>query len=193
MFYKRAGELKAFFRPGFAWDPDADDYGLDEDDTGTAQDRAENLEIILTQLGGHLPFPYLTQKFTTETHNWSEVWNILYTHYGVMPNQQSFLKYARMQKKDDETPLTFYERLCHHGRSHLAPGDTMNTTLLNHIALDWLKGLDLVEAVETEFGNELKQGTQLSALVPRIAHQVETLRRRSGPVSYTHLTLPTKA
>ena len=138
------------------------------------------MEIILTQLGGHLPFPYLTQKFTKETHNWSEVWHILYTHYGVQPNQQSFLNYAKLQKKDDETPLTFYERLVHHSRSHLAPGEKMNTSLLNHIALDWLRNLDLVESVETEFGNELKQGSQLSTLVPRIAHQVETLRRRSG-------------
>ena len=56
----------------------------------------------------------------------------------------------------------------------------MSISLLNYIALDWVKALDLLEAVETEFSNELKGGTQLAALVPRIAHQVDTLRRRSG-------------
>ena len=63
----------------------------------------------------------------------------------------------------------------------------MSTSLLNHIALDWVRSLDLVSAVETEFGHELKGGTQLSSLVPRIAHQVETLRRRSGQSQVQHV------
>ena len=102
------------------------------------------------------------------------------------------MDYASLQKKQDETPLTFYERLCHHARSHLAPAgatangitnavkDSMSISILNLIALDWVRALGLLEAVSTEFRHELKSGMQLSALVPRIAHQVETLRRRCG-------------
>ena len=63
----------------------------------------------------------------------------------------------------------------------------MTTSLLNHIALDWIRSLDLVDSVQTEFGHELKGGTQLSALVPRIAHQVETLRRCSGQSQVQHV------
>ena len=183
LFHKRAPEVKEFFKTGATWNPDEENYGLSADageDGATAEDKAENLELLLSQLGNHLPFPYLTSRFVKETRNLEDCWKILYTHYGVQPNQQSFLQYAGLQKKQDETPLTFYERLCHHARSHLYKTDEMSTSLLNHIALDWVRSLDLVSAVETEFGHELKGGTQLSSLVPRIAHQVETLRRRSG-------------
>ena len=130
LFYKRSSDVKEFFKPGSRWDPSLDSYGLADDagENGTKkEDKAENLELLLTQLGSHLPFPYLTQKFTHETKCWDDVWSILYTHYGVQPNQQSFMDYAGLQKKPDETPLTFYERLCHHARSHLAPaGATAN-------------------------------------------------------------------
>ena len=63
----------------------------------------------------------------------------------------------------------------------------MTISLLNHVALDWLKALDLVDAVQTEFGNELKSGTQLASLVPRIAHQVETLRRRNSAAQVNYV------
>ena len=152
------------------------------------------------QLGSHLPFPFLTQRFTKEAKSWEDVWKILYDHYGVLPTQVSFLQYASLKKQDDENPLTFYERLCHHYRSHLAPAgaeangirnadpDTMNITAYNHVALDWLKALDLVESVQTEFSNELKGGIQLAALVPRIAHQTETLKRRQGLSQVQHIS-----
>ena len=202
LFYKRSPDVKEFFKPEARWDPSQANYGLQDDaaDNGaTAEEKAENLELLLSQLGTHLPFPYLTPKFVKETRNWEDCWRILYTHYGVQPNQQSFLQYAGLRKKQDETPLTFYERLCHHSRSHLAgegatssgitnnQADVMTISLMNHIALDWVRALDLVEAVQTEFGNELKGGVQLSALVPRIAHQVDTLRRRSGQSQVQHV------
>ena len=82
LFYKRSGDLKEFFKPNFNWNPSATHYGL----TGTdAEDRAENLELILTQLGSHLPFPFLTQRFTKEAKSWEDVWKILYDHYDVLP------------------------------------------------------------------------------------------------------------
>ena len=150
------------------------------------------MELILLQLGGHLPFPYLTQRFVKEAKSWEEVWKIVYTHYGVQPSQVSFIHYAKLKKKQGESPLTFYERLCHHSRSHLAPvgatangttnteADTMTISLLNHVALDWIKALDLMEIVETEFSKELKEGAQLASLVPRIEQQVVSLHRRQG-------------
>ena len=215
LFYKRSPDAREFFKPDATWDPSQPNYGL-RDDVGadglSAADKADNLELLLSQLGNHLPFPFLTPKFVKETRCLEDCWTILYTHYGVQPNQQSFLHYAKLQKKPDESPATFFERLCHHARSHLAPRgatasgitnaepDQMNISLLNHIALDWLKAMDMVDSVQTEFGNELKGGTQLSALVPRIAHQVETLRRRHGQAQVNHVgsdyqqptTLPTE-
>ena len=64
----------------------------------------------------------------------------------------------------------------------------MSISLYNHIALDWVRELGLRDIVETEFGNELKTGTQLSSLVPRIAHQVDTLLRRNGQASVNRVS-----
>ena len=161
LFYKRSPDVKQFFRAGATWDPDQDNYGLeddaDEDGGLTAEDKADNLELLLSQLGNHLPFPFLTPKFVKETRSLADCWNILYTHYGVQPNQQSFLHYTKLQKKSDESPLTFFERLCHHARSHLAPRgatangitndqpDTMSISILNHISHDWLKAVSYTQ------------------------------------------------
>ena len=85
--------------------------------------------------------------------------------------------------------------MVHHARNHLAPAgatasgitnsaaDTMTISLLNHIALDWVTQLGLRDIVETEFGVELKNGTMLCNLVPRIAHSVDTLLKRTGQAS----------
>ena len=53
--------------------------------------------------------------------------NRLYTHYGVQPTQVSFIHYAKLKKKQDESPLAYFERLCHHSRSHLAPSGATPT------------------------------------------------------------------
>ena len=208
LYFKRSKDLKEFFRSGASWDPARHNYGLtdtrvDGRVTVSADEKADNLEILLTQLGSFLPFPFLTPRFQKETKNWEDAFNILYQHYGVLPSQKSFLQYSDLKKKSDETPLTFYERLCHMARAHLAPAgatangitntaaDEMSISLLNHVALDWVKELGLRDVVETEFGNELKSGTQLAALVPRIAHQVDTLLKRHGQASANRVSTET--
>ena len=98
LFYKRSSDVREFFRPGATWDPNLDNYGLEDDDGDnglTAEDKADNLELLLSQLGNHLPFPFLTPKFTTETRCLDDCWKILYTHYGVQPNQQSILVFVQ--------------------------------------------------------------------------------------------------
>ena len=88
--------------------------------------------------------------------------------------------------------MTFFERLSHHARAHLAPAgatldgaanavaDTFSLSMKNHITLDWLRLLDprLLDIVQTEYGIELKSGTQLAALVPKIAHNLDSLLKR---------------
>ena len=192
LFYKRSDETKEFFAQGARWNSTQANYGLQG---GTNEDRAarsDNLEMLLTQVAAHLPFPYLTQKLVKDTKNFEDVWSIIYSHYGVKPSQSSFIQYAQLRKKADETPMTFYERLSHHARAHLAPAgaildgtanaaaDTFSLSLKNHITLDWLRLLDprLLDIVQTEYGTELKSGTQLAALVPKIAHNLDSLLKR---------------
>ena len=95
LFYKRAESLKEFFKPNFTWNPKRDFFGLRGEDS---EERSENLELILAQLGSHLPFPYLTQRFVKEAKSWEEVWKIVYTHYGVQPSQVSFIHYSILKK-----------------------------------------------------------------------------------------------
>ena len=115
LFYKRSKDLKELFRPGASWDPNRQHYGLrdtteDGRVTVPAEEKADNLELVLTQLGSHLPFPFLTPKFLKETRNWQDAFNILHQHYGVLPSQKSFLQYSDLKKKHDESPLTYYVR-----------------------------------------------------------------------------------
>ena len=68
LFYKRSKDLKELFRPGASWDPNRQHYGLTDTTvegrvTVPAEEKADNLELVLTQLGSHLPFPFLTPKF----------------------------------------------------------------------------------------------------------------------------------
>ena len=118
----------------------------------------------------------------------------LSTPIGVEPTQISFLQYAQIKKKQDESPLTFYERICHHARAHLAPvgatrngernteADSFTISHENHVALDWIRLLDpnLMDIVQTEFSTELKEGTQLCELVLKIAHNFPSLLKRGS-------------
>ena len=61
-----------------------------------------------------------------------------------------------------------------------AEGEAFNITMGNMVAAHWLKLTDprLVKIVRLEFATELKQGTQLVSLVPRIAKNVPALLNR---------------
>ena len=50
------------------------------------------------------------------------MWNIIFTHYQVSPSQDSNLDFVSLalDTANGESYLTFYERLCHHQRTHLA-------------------------------------------------------------------------
>ena len=199
IFYKRDETLTEFFRPGARWNSTQLSYGLTGEE---AQTRADNLELLLNQVGSHLPFPYLNQRIVKDTKNFTDVWTIIYNHFGCKPSQSSFLQYGLLKKRQDETPLTYYERLCHHARAHLAPAgakvndqtntnaDTFTISLQNHIALDWIKNLDpdLLGIVQTEFETELKSGTQLAELVHTIAHSLDSLLKRNSGASANLLT-----
>ena len=64
-------------------------------------------------------------------------------------------------------------------RNHQA--DQMNITIKNFVARDWIRLLhpDLTDIVATEYAVELRAGTQLAALVPRIAQNVDSLLKKS--------------
>ena len=129
-FYKRDKDCKQFIKPSFKWNSTREFYGLTTEDR---EDDAQELETLLFTVAGFLPFPYLTPQIVKDTKCWAEVWKIIYEHYGVKPNQSTFLDYVKLKKRSDERPIDFYHRMTYHARNHLAPaaakvGSQVNTS-----------------------------------------------------------------
>merc|ERR1712215_364653 len=131
----------------------------------------EDLVDLLNTLAGYLPHAYLTDKIVSDTKNWTEVWEVIYEHYGVQVDNGTFLDFESMTKRTDETHRQFYERLLHYVKQHLAkakPEDAstaekLSGTLTNMVALQWLRktNKDLIYVVKVEYSTELKSDIQL--------------------------------
>ena len=112
----------------------------------------------------------------------------------------------KLNKEENENYLTFYERLCHHQRTHLAPrgavgtgaallgDDVLSLSHQNLITTIWMQKIDeqLPALVALEFASELQSGTQITALVPRIAKRVDTLLQSKNKHAHATLNLVTK-
>ena len=95
--------------------------------------------------------------------------------------------------------MTFFERLCHHQRTHLAPANAVGTgpaNLVNDIltvshqnliAMFWMQKIDqtLPAIVAVEYATELQSGIQVTALVHQIAKRADTLLGKKPP---SHVT-----
>jgi len=194
-FYRRDDDFKPFFKAGQAWSHATANYGLVDDANEEAADKAKHLEGLLTAIASHLPFPYLTTKILEDTKSMKDVFEIIYQQYQVQPSSLTFLDYARLRRQSEESPLTFYERLLRHARTHLAPKnavvgtqrntstDTMTISLKNHVALSWIQRLhpDLLQVVSTKYSVDLRQGTQLAELVTRISNNFDALVKETAP------------
>ena len=195
-YFKRDDSYKKFLRSTASWNPQAINYGQASENTGlerSAAEMKEDLVDLLSTLAGFLPHPYLTTKLLKNTTNWTDVWNIIREHYGVQVSGESLLDFEEMYKNTGETHRQFYERLLEHARQHLAPAnvkveevdtgaqaETMSVSVMNMVALQWLRKIDptLVKIVKTEYSTELRKNTQLAALVPRIAPNINSLLAR---------------
>ena len=191
-YFKRDSIYKSFLATNFTWDPSQINYGLTAVGTDTAATRKENLEDFLYTLAGFLPHSYLTDKIVKDTKSLQQCWNIIYEHYNVQVTQETFLDFESLKKEPSENYRQFYEKLLQHSRLHLAgvgaksehitntSEDTMTISLMNHVALQWLRKIDpkLVNIIRTEYSTELRRGDQLSALVPRIAPNIDSLLAR---------------
>ena len=60
----------------------------------------------------------------------------------------------------------------------------MTIGLMNFVAMDWLQKINprLVNIVQTEYSRELRENTQLAALVPRIANNIDAMLVRHDVV-----------
>ena len=193
-FYKKDDTYKRFFKANTKWDHCSPNYGLqdDEEENRLAPDLADDLSDLLHTLAGYLPHAYLTDKILFNTKCWDDVWTVINDHYNVQVSSETLLDFESMYKQDEETYRQFYERLLQHVKQHLAPAnvkvesitntaqDAMSISLMNLVALQWLRKIDpnLISIIRIEYSTELRANIQLEELVPRIAPNIDALRKR---------------
>ena len=123
-YFKRDDGFKTFIKETATWNPSQLHYGQQTETSGlkrTAAEMKEDLIDLLSSLAGFLPHSYLTKKLLSNTKNWTDVWNIIYDHYGVQVTQETFLDFEDCNKVAGETHRQFFERLLQHATQHLAP------------------------------------------------------------------------
>ena len=155
---------------------------------------------FLNILSGFEPHSYITRKLVEDSSCLQDCWDIIYEHYGVQVTPESLLDFESLNKQPSENYRQFYDRMLQHIRLHLAPNgakvegitnsstDVITISLMNLVALQWLRKCHagLIEIVRKEYSIELKSGTQLAALVPKIAPNINSLINRymDGNVSF---------
>ena len=193
-FYRKDADFRPILRSTFTWNGTQNSYGR-------TPDEGDDLETLLGNVCSLLPFPYLNSRILKETRNWADVWDIIFGHYQAKPSQDSNLDFVSLEldRKNGESYLTFFERLCHHQRTHLAPANAVGTgpaNLVNDIltvshqnliAMFWMQKIDqtLPAIVAVEYATELQSGIQVTALVHQIAKRADTLLGKKPP---SHVT-----
>ena len=113
-------------------------------------------------------------------------------HYNCKISGDTLLDLESFKKETDENHEQFYERLLQHARLHMAPrgaevgklkaakDEEMSVSLMNMIALQWLRKTDqrLIDIIRTEYSTELKKSIQLANLISTIAPKIDTLMSR---------------
>ena len=194
-FYRKDKDFKPVLKTNFKWDPKSVNYGVTENEY-------DELETLLGNICSLLPFPYLTSRIMKETKSWGDVWDIIFSHYQAKPSQDTNLDFISIElnRTEKESYLTFYECLSHHQRTHLATAgavgtgaallvnDVLTLSHQNLITMICMQKIDqrLPALVALEFASELQSGTQITALVQRIAKRADTLlQTQKTPTSHS--------
>ena len=200
-FYRRDSYFAFFLRSNTKWDPSKEYYGFTDSTEAdglkrTAIDLNDNLIAFLNIISGFLPYSYVKERFEQSTNCLEDVWNILDEIYDAQISSSSLLDFAGIKKTSTESHRQFFERLSNYIRQHLArpniqvdgmssgqKGDVMTISIMNLIVVSWLDKTDpkLIEIVKHEYATELRGGSQLIQLMPRIASSMDSLLARNDP------------
>ena len=195
-FFSGDDRFKRFLTPNQTWARNhaAGHYGFQQEPQASRLRRAPaeieaDLLRFFSAVSGFFPFTFLTRTFP-ETTSWATMKAMVYKTYNMELNGISFLTFNQIKRCPEENYYIFYERLLDHFRQHLVGpniqavgldsgdgGDGFNLSTLNMVAMFWLERVDkrLLQIVKKEYATQLMAGTQLVALVPRIANDMETL------------------
>ena len=192
-YFRRDSVFKQFLESSCKWDPSVPDtYNLEAKDGMSPEERKDALIDFLSNLAGFLPHSYLTSKLRDNTKCLGDCWNIIEEHYNIKVSSETLLDFESIKKDPAENYRQLYERLLQHCKLHLAPAkatvdtltntsdDKMSISIMNLVALQWLRKINpqLIQIVKTEYATELRSTTQLAALVPRIAPNIDALLSR---------------
>ena len=204
-YFRRDSVFRQFLASEFTWDPQRNHHGFTDEENGmSAQEKSDALVDFLNSLAGFLPHSYLTSKIQS-TNSLKDCWDIIEEHYNVNVTAETFLDFESIKKGPEENYRQFYERLLQHSKLHLAPknmkvgkiinskDDEMSISLMNHVALQWLRKIDtqLIQIIKTEYSTELRANEQLAHLVPKIAPNIDSLLSRYSSSSISKISLDT--
>ena len=195
-YFRRDDLYKQFLHTTFVWDPTAVDYGLSAEDTGMKRTAAllkEDLVAFLEILAGFLPNSYVTERIVKNSTSMRQAWQFISELYEAEVSNDTFLDFAAIVKSPTESYRQMFERMVNHVHKHLtkpnttvenyssgATGDVMTLSLLNLTVIIWMDKINkrLIDQVRLEFATDLKAGTELYQLMPRIARCVDQLLQR---------------
>ena len=192
LYYTRDESFQVFLDPDTRWFPDRPNYGFQQEMDGLERSPARlrsDLLAFFQLVASYLPNYYISSKIKFST-NMADIWRLIYRLYGAEITCDSFLKLTDMKKSSHETYRCFLERMVGHVIDHLTSpmvtidelssgptGDKMNITIYNLISLLWLNQINprLPKIVRTEYQRELREGTQLYALVDRLSLNIDNI------------------
>ena len=197
-YYKTDVNFKLFVMEDTRWHVNQDNWGFTaEPETSqlkrTAPEIKSDCNMFLETLASFVPSDYLIEKITKNTSSIATIWNVLDDFYGTSLNSETYLGLTKMMKHPSETYRQFYLRLEGFVSKHLtkgnvkveevtspARGDTMTISMRNLLVIVWLTKIHdkLVDCVKVDFSQELRNGTELSQLMPRIADNVDSILSR---------------
>ena len=103
-YVKQDHHYKGFLNSNEQWNPSAADYGFITENDGlrrTALNKKEDCQDFLHLLATFLPHGYLTEKIVNTATSFNTAFNIIQEHYGLLPNQETFLDLDSYVNKND--------------------------------------------------------------------------------------------
>ena len=195
LYYSTDEVFQLFLDPDTRWFPDRANYGFQQETDGLERSPARlrsDLLAFFQLVAAHLPNYYISSKLKFTTCP-GDVWKLIYRLYGAETTCDSFLNLPGMKKLPQESYRGFFERLTGHVMDHMVGpmvvidelssgplGDKMNISMMNLVTLLWLNQINsrLPKIVQTEYQRELREGTQIYALVNRLQDNIPNLLAR---------------
>ena len=183
-----------FLTNGVTWNVNQPNYGLVAEGPGsklrrTAPEMEAALREMFRTISGFSPHGFLKRQIPLST-SFQDIIRILYEVHNLQLNSSSLMLYDQVVRSPGENPYIYFARLIDHFHVHLAPanatgggytagpnGDTMSLSQANMVAIMWMEKIDrrLLKLVRHEYARELREGTELVALVSRIAANMDDL------------------